>query len=1095
MKKQIIVKIIPAIILFSFILSFSQFILPSKVNAAASTGLNWDNPNAKGNSPYKINTDTILNSATMMKVVGCTGLVDKVTTLTTDFLKNQADKIIQKIWKKDAIEEKKVELCSVAKETLTNAAAAMLNTQYTTSLATSIDCKPTSNVSDKKAVAAIKNDTKKSDAAAKREECFNGLAYTLAKNQLTSMTRQTVNWVNTGFNGNPMYVQNITSLTNSIEKNILETGIAKLSNGAFPYGRDFARTMVTSYNTGGTKYGATNFLDSLTSDLSYFVTDTNSYGTSSYYDDDGNFIEGIKDTRTALQRSQDANDGFTNDFSSGGWDGYMALTQRDQNNPLGFAMQTSQYLSDRIAQQTNETKDELITNNGFMSQKKCVLWQYYNDLGVMQSRWNYLTKKFEDETGPDKRSDSSNDKCIKYEVVTPGSIIKDKLTTYINSPERQLELADTINKSLNSLFTSLIEKFRNEGLFGLSTSKDQYEYLGANSANMGMGHGSTGIGYEEGDDYNLNFNNSGGGFNPNSFDLTRDLGNTYNHSSTYSLGNWNAKTNTPELYIGLAPFEETCKKSCTEGDICTGYCPANYYYTVSYDGNTKLFNNGYNGWTKGDRAFWNGKEWQNWKCNPNAAGKCTGQTSPVAIRGIIQVQKDYVVAAKEILKIIPSIMPKMGELDYCIPGPNPLFEGNSGDAATKFGDYTGSLSSLFKDGSFFVRDSTSFSVGLPGSNIYKDYQNVFAGTTLWDAVRNTYPWISLQAVGGGGSAKKDRAEGRITSEVDYTINLIQEEIKKFYIEYAKVFKNFYSTMQNEFLEKENVSVLPKNPAYVEMINDGYSYTKNIVSYNDDINTAIEDYNTSIVQAQTNTQKLNNILSEVSKIIKAAQDRRDANLLVQINKLNEFEIETCKANKIECDNNTKNNTQCLVEYNQCIANTAGVLSVAEYKTKYAACFDEEDILYYDDRDIMNDSSDDESLRCGDGLDNDLDGLIDKLDPDCGGAVGPVYRCTTGASVSNETENPQNAPCASRDTESECLSDFYYHQSSANVCNWITGADPIKYSLYGCIIDSNVLPKPVPESGNKDCLDRNESECTVNKYIDETGMSYSCQFTAL
>jgi len=1077
-KNKIGTKIVWSIIVFIFVVSFSQFSLPAQTYAANNNGLNWDNPNKSGDNPYKLSTDTILNSQTMMQVVGCTGIVDKVTTYTTDFLKNQANKLIQKIWKQKGVDAAKTKSCDAVKAAITSALAGIPNVTYSTALVDKIDCKNIQFTKDGDATIAIEQGNAKEEAARKREECFNGLAYTLAKNQLTSMTRETVNWVNSGFNGNPMYVQNITSLTNSIEKGVLETGTERLMNGAFPYGRDFSRSVVRSYNTGGMKYGAENFLDSLASDLSAFVSEKNFYG--------------IEDTRTELQKARDINNTFANDFSTGGWDGYLALTQKPQNNPLGFTMMASQYLANKIDQQATETKDELNRNNGILDQKKCVQWQLFDKNGKPLTENKQNLGALKNVGGnivlSDTKSDSGHDVCWKFETVTPGSIIKDKLTTYVNSGERQLELADTINESLNNLFTTFIEKFRNEGLFGLSSEKYSYSDL-----NMGSGYGINSF-----DDTSLN-GYSSGGYQNDSFDLTRDLGNTYNHNVTNSLGSWNAQTNNPELNINLGPYDEIAK----------GYYPPNYYYTVSVAGNTKLFNNGYNGWAKGDRAFWNGKEWQNWKL---------GQTSPIEKRGVIQTQKDYVVAAKEILKIIPNIMPKMGELDYCIPGPNPYFQNNSGDTAGAFQEYAGSLQSLYKDGSFFKRDTSTFSIAGKGTTAYDAYANNFDATSaLWASIRQSTPWISLQELGHAGEIKKDRGEEKTQYHVDDLINTVNNDIKEFYKQYTEqVFDGVYGTMQLEFLEKENFSELKPNTKYLSMIGDGYSLTKDIVSYNNDVTTAIEDYKAAIILANSNAAKLTQINNEVSKIIQAAQSRRDANLLIQINKINASALQVCTDIYNDCMEgfasgrphvgNLSDSEVCNLEAQPCkdnIQKNGGTLTVSEYKTKYAECLDEEDISYYNDSDIMNDNGGDEALRCHDNLDNDLDGLIDRLDPDCQGNSGSKItppggdyngKCSSGTQTPS-AEEEQTLNCFSRDTREECNSGPYYHLGKATQCIW-TPTGNIETTVNGCFIKTGSGKDYLDGTANENCATRTESNCTADYYYDKAANKrYTCDFMAL
>lgn len=1064
-EKKIRTRIIFGIIALFLVISFIQPIFPTQT-ASANTKLNWDNPNKSGNNPYKINTDAILNSQTLMHVVGCTGVVDKVTTWTTDFLKKQASNLLKTGYEEILSAEAKEKICALIKKPIIFGVASSTPTlDLTEGLVETIDCNGTTYTYDKRLVEQQIEEARKAETVKKRQECFDGLAYTLAKNQLTSMTRQTVNWINTGFNGDPMYVRNITSLTNSIERNILEPEIEKLANGAFPYGRDFSRSVVRSYNTGGMRYGANNFLDSLTSDLAYFITDKDSY------------FQGSED-ETPRERSQRMNNTFANDFSTGGWDGWLALTQRDQNNPLGFTMQATQYLADRIAQQRNELKDELYQNDGFMSQKTCVEWLVYENGKQKFEEDKYTPVTNKTKTGPD-------DKCKKWDNVTPGSIIKDKLTTYINSPERQLEMADSINESLNALFTNLIEKFRNEGLFGLS--QERYNYL---NANMGVGYGSN-MGYDGSFNYELNDGSSG--YQNDSFDLTRDLGNTYNRANRRSLGTWDAKNNIPRLMVGLGQYS----------DVEQGYHAPNYYYTVTVAGNTKLFEDGYNSWAVGDRAFWDGKSWQNWKAN---------QSNPIAKRGVIQIQKDYVVAAREILKTMPAIMPKLGELDYCIPGPNPYFRNNSSETEELFRDFAGTLMGTYKGGKFLKRDSTVFELAGPGNDAYDFYRDIFRKTdsTMWNTITKTLPFRSLWEL-GQGTAKKDRAEKRLENQVAWIINQVNEDIKQFYKEYTDtVFKDIYEPMTQEFLAREDTMVLTPNPAYLPMASEGYSITKDIVSYDEDIKEAIEDYKSAILQAELNTAKLNTILSRVSQIIKEAQETRDAKLLEIIQDKTE---KGCEQKYQECLLNGPTSEQnCQQAKNTCLLK---VMTPAQYQERYATCLEEEDILYYDPNEIMHDLGGEDGIRCFDGIDNDLDGLIDKDDPDCATSYDPdpIGSCVNGQEISND-QGYYTTACTLRFDKESCLESPYYKsnttptggESSSHsliggyICEWQEniggggggGGDIwVGPSLHGCYVANPYNPTVSSHPNNGNCLYRNVLNCTEEPFY-YNNKEYTCVF---
>jgi hypothetical protein len=995
MKKQIVIKIIGSAIIFSFAMFFSQVILPSQTSAAA---LNWENPNASGNNPYKFKPQDALNSQMIMQVVGCTGVVDSVTTAITNFAKGA---LLGDASTKASADAKRL-VCLVGKKIVEGAAAIIpyVNTQG--AIADTIECNKIQATADPAVKKAIDDGTAAAAAAKKRQECFDGIAATLAKNQLTAMTRYTMNWVNTGFNGNPLYVKDITSLTNSLEYNILETGTNLLlsPSKAFPYGSDFATSAVTSYKSGSSfRSGTTNFLDSLVSDMGSFVTDPKSYYTNEQ-------LNKSAATMTALQRAQQANDAFANDFSMGGWNAWLALTQRDQNNPLGFTMQTSQYLADQQASQVQEIKDEVLQNNGFLSQKKCVLWDMVD---AVTKDYIYDTNGgIKTTTNPQKQ-----DVCDPngWDVVTPGSLIKDKVSTYIDSPERQLELSKTINDFLNSVFANLVGQFQNQGLASLSSGK--YTYT---STDMGGGPGSN-IGST---DLFGNTTSSSSGYVNGSFDLTRDLGNTFIHSYQRTpLGTWNAKINVPKLSIGVAPVD------------ANGFPLVNVYYVVNNGvdsngkdivGQTKLFENGYNNWENGDRAFWNGSAWQNWK--KVAFDKKTGgviNINPIAKRGVIQIQKDYVVAAKEILMILPSIMPKIGELDYCIPGPNPNWSTNATETQTFFTNFAGSLTASYKKGRFLVRKSNTYSIATNGDAEYDDYRNVFKYTVpnWWNKVTSTSYWAGLISRGSIGTVKGTKNIDKVQADVDAYLEKINTDIRTFNDSYGSYIDNLYgpkSLMQTQFFQNETTADLIPNPAWLPMATEGLDITKDIVSYNDDIVTTGNSYKDAIIKANSNISQLSLIKDKVSAIIKAAQKRRYDEL-----------------RQAAIDNSTN------IQYNKNLLATSGIdvnLTEAEYNVKYKNCLAEEDIVYYDDLSIMG-APVDESNRCNDGIDNDLNGLIDSADRACSTYVAPVepnYVCVLDTTPSFASLDAGILSSFKDDTAANPIPDdtLYCTQRNASQC---------------------------------------------------------------
>lgn len=1054
MKKQALTKIIGIIFVFVFVISIFQPILSAQA-VTDNIADTYSNPNQdNGKNPYKFKISDVVNSNLLTQVVGCTGIVNKVSTWMVGFIQSpvQQAKIL-----KDKIEKYKETAkaaCAATKgavqTTLGSIPSASNTVEGPTTLAEKIKaCAASVDAMNDKQVRAIIEQNEKDAERDLKNSCLDGIAITLAKNQLTSMTRSAMNWVNSGYGGDPFFVQSMTNFTNNLENNVLNTGIDILlsPNGSTqnPYAQNFIRSSINSNNLYSS---SSDFLSGLSSDLSNFITSPTSYFTDDQMDD-------AAKTQQALQQAQEANDIFAHDFSAGGWDGWLALTQTPQNNPLGYSILASQNIANEQAKQVAEKSAELTQNNGFLSQKVCVKWQVYEENGKpKKSSFGVLptysydingnritipgqpTSVFQN-TKPDPCYAESGDCCASeadggWKTITPGSIIKEKTTNYLNSPERQLELAKTINDSLNALFSILISKLEDSGLSGLSDSAN-------NNSNW-----TDNLNTYTSSDGNSTYDNNGA---YDGFNITRDLGNNYIYENTEELGTWNAKTNETKLtkeikitkpdgsivtrninsingglYPGLAP------------EVSTGDSPANKYYTVDNNGTgivgyTKLINEGYNGWANGDRAFWDGEKWQNWK---------KGQLNPIKKRGVIQIQQDFIVAAKEITGVLPTVMSKLGELDYCIPGPNPNYQTNSNNAQSAYQSWIGSMYVGPRD-----EKRTEWKIDHEESSSYQELADIFTdnpktwqsilkpdtnvGYTflpMWLLDNFDRSWIyapynnSVCDPSNGGEhggccvanhrdTQSNWVEGRISKNClnyhydgdsnfsGYELQDINERKKMMstwqdYIN-NNLFQNFYNTfdkmmnamyfknMTSKYLEKENVSTLTPNPAYIEMAESGLSFTKNILYYGEDTTRALDDYTTAIEVAQANIAKLNPIKTEISGIIKAAQDRRDANLVAQINReggTEKIRTPICQSYLASCGTSA----ECNTTYNECMAANGRDLTITLYKKLYASCLDEENISFYDPDEITALGNVDEE-RCSDGIDNDYDRLVDEKDPDC------------------------------------------------------------------------------------------------------------------
>ena len=1042
MKKKLAEKTILTIFLLAILLL--QVFPPQTVYADK---INWDNPNKNGENPYKFKLAFAVDSQLIMQVVGCTGVTDIVSKAVVSFERTIALALISKS-KKEALRKS----CDAAKKAAAGGVATVPNVTLSGVILGTVDCKDIQNSNDANSISATEKLVAQQAAAKRTNECLGGIAKYLAKNQLTAMTKYTINWVTSGFNGDPMYVRNIDSFMGSIDKIVTtqEMNLFKSPNNinAYPYGRDYARLQSYGYQT------SNNIDNALRQDLTNYIY--------SHGNENGPDKLNLNNTRdAAVSATSNAIDTYANDFSTGGWEAWLGLTQKDQNNPLGFTLQASNNAAQQIETKKKNAENELLRNGGVFDQKKCVKRQSqiitdedkkqqqttlaedstkindelefsqvgleiaqeaeattsaaYNKNQSAENKQNEKNALKDVSIAKQAVADAQNavtaaknnsegkaletDPCVKWETVTPGSLIKDKIANTLNSDTRQLELTQTINDSLNAIFTVLLNKLGVSGLSSLSSTNTN-----TIDPNTG-GEGSNTPVTDEVDDKGNIVRSTG--YNGN-FDLTRDFGNTYLHRGRKNLGDWDAKNNVPKLYPNTKPGN-------TAGDI---------YYVVTTAGSTKLIDNGYNSWAKGDRSYFDSTKgvWQNWKCGPlNAKKECTDQINPIDNRGIIQIQKDYIVVAKEALKIIPSIMPKVGELDYCIPGPNPSWQANTGDTGAAFTESADSLGSSFKKGSLIRRKSESYTIAQPGEPEYDDYYNIFndpenrTAPSLWNDIKNSLPWQSVNFLASRGISKGGNAIEKSESALDRTLASIANDMTSFVKKYdVEMNKIYYTPMKTQFLQSEDTPDLKENPIYVPMSTTGLNIVKDISNYNSDLTTATQNYNADVIEANSNIYKLTKIKDQVSIIIAAAQKRRNDRFLQILN-----------------EESTMTNGPILTE--------------AEYKEKYKSCLEEEQIVYYDENAIMNDTGGSAVERCIDGIDNDLNGLIDMKDPACnkkpvtdtGARVGVGITCSVDTSIEavQDSSYPESDPCDVRVTQDSCVNNGMYVTGGLGyTCKW-------------------------------------------------------------
>jgi hypothetical protein len=307
-----------------------------------------------------------------------------------------------------------------------------------------------------------------------KETCLKKIARAASQVVLREITRQTVNWINTGFNGQPLFVRNPQSFFKSLADREVQRLTSTFRNrNNYPFGQSFIRGYVRA--------------------------------TQRTFEQ--NSVYSLRNSLGGYTPQQ-----FYSDFNLGGWDGWLAMTQQPQNNPIGFSIEASRELSRRLAgtQQSvaQDIRDELQQGMGFLSPKVCVDPVGYippsgavisitevenlalndpisliNQMGITPEQaaaaigvsvadlQDLNEEQIASLIGAAQTAgyDQYVDQCRRYETTTPGGVVSSQLTKVLNIPTDNLLLApEDLDSSLQAVFDALLNQLFKKGLASLS---------------------------------------------------------------------------------------------------------------------------------------------------------------------------------------------------------------------------------------------------------------------------------------------------------------------------------------------------------------------------------------------------------------------------------------------------------------------------------------------------------------------------------------------------------------------------------------------------------------------------------------------------
>ncbi len=243
-----------------------------------------------------------------------------------------------------------------------------------------------------------------------KEFALDPIAWAVAKLVIKQMTRSIVNWINSGFDGNPAFVTDLNGFLADVADQVIGSFIEGKGLGFLcdPFQLQIRTSLALKYKT---------FEDKISCRL------------TSVIDNVDNFLAG--------------------DFSEGGWPGWFELTTQD--NPYVRYLQADAELSARLVNAKGQEVKLLDFGGGFLSWREC------KDTNGPVGTPGYSIY------GPN----------IQCETVTPGKFIESQLENVAGSGIRQLELADEIDEIVGALISQLVTQTLagSGGLRGTSRSR------------------------------------------------------------------------------------------------------------------------------------------------------------------------------------------------------------------------------------------------------------------------------------------------------------------------------------------------------------------------------------------------------------------------------------------------------------------------------------------------------------------------------------------------------------------------------------------------------------------------------------------------
>lgn len=282
-----------------------------------------------------------------------------------------------------------------------------------------------------------------------KEGVLDTAAQYLAKTAVESIKKQTINWVNSGFKGKPMFLQNPDQFFNNIMVDQLALVKNKMMADLGNLNRGITQQLIKDVTNQSKVFQqnmqytiANDICAALKSDLASYQAMPNSSDKTQLISAKNNQINSVCNGDVT---TRDANaKACAGDFSCGGWAAILAKTSNlDLTTDAGKLAMAKQEVASNTNKVSTDFNNQLNRSNGVLDQQECVKYEKVEGREI----------------------------CKQYNSTSPGITVTSALTQVVTDPINSL---NQVHEMGESWFTQFVTAFANQliskGVSKLSSS-------------------------------------------------------------------------------------------------------------------------------------------------------------------------------------------------------------------------------------------------------------------------------------------------------------------------------------------------------------------------------------------------------------------------------------------------------------------------------------------------------------------------------------------------------------------------------------------------------------------------------------------------